>query len=108
MTCFQALFGKLSDIFGRKECLLAAYSVFMAGCLGCGLSRDIIQLCASRAVTGIGAGGINSVISILISDIVPLRERGVWQGYTMMIFAAGMSTGAPLGGLLTDTIGWRW
>lgn len=51
---------------------------------------------------------MNAVVSILMSDIVPLRERGVWQGYINIIFAAGTSTGAPLGGLLADTIGWRW
>ncbi|KAK2594116.1 hypothetical protein QQS21_008171 [Conoideocrella luteorostrata] len=108
LTAFQPLYGKLSDIFGRKECLLFAYAVFGVGCLGCGLARDMAELCISRAVAGIGGGGMNSVVSILISDIVPLRERGVWQGYLNIIFAAGTSTGAPLGGLLADTIGWRW
>ena len=68
----------------------------------------MLELCASRAVAGIGGGGMNSVVSILISDIVPLRDRGVWQGYLNIIFAAGTSTGAPLGGLLADSIGWRW
>ncbi|POR34043.1 Vacuolar membrane amino acid uptake transporter fnx2 [Tolypocladium paradoxum] len=108
LTSFQPLYGKLSDIFGRKECLLFAYAVFALGCVGCGLAQDMVQLCVSRAVTGIGGGGMNAVVSILLSDIVPLRERGVWQGYINIIFAAGTSTGAPLGGLLADSIGWRW
>ncbi|CAI4211814.1 unnamed protein product [Parascedosporium putredinis] len=108
LTSFQPLYGKLSDIFGRKECLLFSYTVFALGCLGCGLARDMTQLCVSRAVAGIGGGGMNSVVSILISDIVPLRDRGVWQGYLNIIFAAGTSTGAPLGGFLADSIGWRW
>ncbi|KND95212.1 Vacuolar membrane amino acid uptake transporter fnx2 [Tolypocladium ophioglossoides CBS 100239] len=107
LTSFQPLYGKLSDIFGRKECLLFAYAVFALGCVGCGLAQDMIQLCVSRAVAGIGGGGMNAVVSILLSDIVPLRERGVWQGYINIIFAAGTSTGAPLGGLLADSIGWR-
>lgn len=68
----------------------------------------MVELCISRAVAGIGGGGMNAVVSILMSDIVPLRERGVWQGYINIIFAAGTSTGAPMGGLLADTIGWRW
>lgn len=67
-----------------------------------------MQLCLARAVAGIGGGGMNSVVSILISDIVPLRDRGLWQGYINIIFATGTSTGAPLGGLLADSIGWRW
>ncbi|KAJ2905605.1 multidrug resistance protein fnx1 (MFS multidrug transporter) [Zalerion maritima] len=102
------LYGKLSDIFGRKECLLFSYLVFGLGCLGCGMAQDIYQICVARAVAGIGGGGMNSVVSILITDIVPLRDRGVWQGYINIIFAAGTSTGAPLGGWLADSIGWRW
>ncbi|OTA91589.1 hypothetical protein M434DRAFT_22346 [Hypoxylon sp. CO27-5] len=108
LTAFQPLYGKVSDIFGRKESLLFAYLVFGLGCLGCGLSKDIIQLCTSRAVAGIGGGGMNAVVTILLTDIVSLRDRGVWQGYINIIFAAGMSSGAPIGGLIADTIGWRW
>ena len=66
------------------------------------------QLVIARTISGIGGGGMNSLVSILLTDIVPLRERGVWQGYLNLIFAAGTSTGAPLGGLLADSIGWRW
>ncbi len=51
---------------------------------------------------------MNSVVSILLTDIVPLRDRGVWQGYLNIIFASGTATGAPLGGLLADSVGWRW
>ncbi|TEA10887.1 Vacuolar membrane amino acid uptake transporter fnx2 [Colletotrichum sidae] len=108
LTIFQPLYGRLSDIFGRKECLLFAYAVFGLGCLGCGLSQDIVQLCIWRAVSGIGGGGVNAVVSILLSDLVPLRERGVYQGYINVIWGTGTSLGAPLGGFLADTIGWRW
>ncbi|KAI3397567.1 hypothetical protein diail_10660 [Diaporthe ilicicola] len=108
LTSCQPLYGKLSDIFGRKECLLFAYVVFGLGCLGCGLAQDITQLIISRAVAGVGGGGMNAVVSILLTDIVPLRERGVWQGYMNIIFGAGTATGAPLGGLLAETLGWRW
>lgn len=51
---------------------------------------------------------MNSVVAILLSDIVPLRDRGIWQGYLNIIFAAGTSTGAPLGGIAADYLGWRW
>lgn len=108
LTSFQPLYGKLSDIFGRKECLLFAYSVFGIGTLGCGLARDIDQLCVARAISGIGGGGMNSVVSILLTDLVPLRERGMWQGYMNVIASVGMSLGAPLGGVLADSVGWRW
>ncbi|KAJ4157991.1 uncharacterized protein LMH87_008538 [Akanthomyces muscarius] len=108
LTSCQPLYGKLSDIFGRKECLLFAYAVFGLGCLGCGLAQSMVQLCVARGVAGVGGGGMTAVVSILVSDIVPLRERGVWQGYINIIFAAGTATGAPLGGILADSIGWRW
>ncbi|KAI7343838.1 hypothetical protein D0862_14046 [Hortaea werneckii] len=108
LTSFQPLYGKLSDIFGRKACALFAYTIFGLGCLACGLSRDMTQLIAARAFAGIGGGGMTTVVSILLSDVVPLRERGKWQGYTNIVYAAGASSGAPLGGILADYIGWRW
>ncbi|KAI8635055.1 major facilitator superfamily domain-containing protein [Xylariaceae sp. FL1651] len=108
LTTFQPLYGKLSDIFGRKDCLLFAYIVFGLGCLGCGLARNIVELCVARAVAGIGGGGMNALVSILVTDLVSLRDRGVWQGYINIVFAIGVSAGAPIGGLLADSIGWRW
>ncbi|KAI0081600.1 member of the major facilitator superfamily [Panus rudis PR-1116 ss-1] len=107
-TSFQPLYGKLSDIFGRKACLLFAYFTFALGCLLCGLSRNITELIAARAFSGIGGGGITTVGSIIMSDVAPLRQRGTWQGFANIVFAAGQAVGAPLGGLLADTIGWRW
>ncbi|KAH7418441.1 putative MFS multidrug transporter [Cadophora sp. MPI-SDFR-AT-0126] len=108
LTSFQPLYGKLSDIFGRKPCLLFAYSIFGLGCLFCGLARNLNELVAARAFAGIGGGGMTTVVSILFSDIIPLRERGTWQGYMNIVYAFGASLGAPLGGVLSDSIGWRW
>lgn len=51
---------------------------------------------------------MTTVVSVLLSDIVPLRKRGTWQGYMNLVYALGASMGAPLGGLLSDSIGWRW
>ncbi|KAL4784568.1 major facilitator superfamily-domain-containing protein [Aspergillus varians] len=108
LTSFQPLYGKLSDIFGRKSCLLFAYAVFGIGCLFCGLAQNIYQLIAARIFQGIGGGGMTTVVSILLSDIIPLRDRGVWQGVINIIYATGSGIGAPLGGVLSDYIGWRW
>ncbi|KAF2196292.1 MFS general substrate transporter [Delitschia confertaspora ATCC 74209] len=108
LSAFQPLYGKLSDIFGRKSCLLFGYIVFGLGCLFCGLARNMTELILARAFAGIGGGGMNTVVSILMSDVVPLRERGTWQGYVNIIFACGSAAGAPLGGLLADSVGWRW
>lgn len=108
LTTFQPLYGKLSDIFGRKPTLLFAYAVFGLGCLLCGVSRTMGELIAARGFAGIGGGGMTTVTSILLSDIIPLRERGTWQGYLNIIFATGAALGAPLGGVFADDIGWRW
>ncbi|KAF7321996.1 Vacuolar membrane amino acid uptake transporter fnx2 [Mycena kentingensis (nom. inval.)] len=108
LTSFQPLYGKMSDIFGRKACLLFAYTVFAVGTLCCGLARTMPQLILARGLTGIGGGGMSTVVSIIMSDIVPLRSRGTWQGILNVIYASGSATGAPLGGFLSDSIGWRW
>ena len=108
LTSFQPLYGKLSDIFGRKICLLYGYAIFGTGCLFCGLSQNINQLIAARVWQGIGGGGMTTVVSILLSDVVPLKDRGMWQGVINIIYASGAGVGAPLGGFLSDTIGWRW
>jgi MFS family permease len=81
LTAFQPVYGKLSDIFGRKQCLLFAYTVFGIGSFCCGLAKNMSQLIAARAFAGIGGGGMTTVVSILLSDVVTLRERGTWQGY---------------------------
>ncbi|KAL8650135.1 MAG: hypothetical protein Q9226_005276 [Calogaya cf. arnoldii] len=108
ISAFQPLYGKLSDIYGRKPALLVGYAIFGIGCLFCGLARNINELIAARAFAGIGGGGMSTVVSILMSDIVPLRERGTWQGIINIVFAAGAGCGAPLGGILADLFSWRW
>ncbi|KAI1821353.1 major facilitator superfamily domain-containing protein [Xylaria intraflava] len=108
LTTSQPLYGKLSDMFGRKACLLSSYAIFALGCLGCGLARNILELCVARAIAGLGGGGMNALVSILVTDLVSLRDRGLWQGYINIIYSLGTSTGGPIGGLFADSIGWRW
>ncbi|CAI6335953.1 unnamed protein product [Periconia digitata] len=108
LAAFQPLYGKLCDIFGRKSCLLFAYFIFGLGSSLCGLARNMGELIAARAFAGLGGSGMTVCTSILLSDIVSLRDRGSWQGYVNIIYAMGSATGAPLGGFLADSIGWRW
>ena len=65
------------------------------------------QLIAARALAGIGGGGFDTLASIVLSDIIPLRQRGVWQGYRNVVYAAGLAVGTLMGGLCADSIGWR-
>nr|ANC28057.1 major facilitator superfamily [Polyporus umbellatus] len=108
LTSFQPLYGKLSDIFGRKSCLLFAYSVFALGCLCCGLARNMTELITARALAGVGGGGISTMTSIIMSDVAMLRQRGMLQGVVNIAWAIGQATGAPLGGIMADGVGWRW
>lgn len=108
LTSCQPLYGKLSDIFGRKACLIFAYTIFGLGGLFCGLAQTMEQLVVARLFQGIGGGGMTVVVSILFSDIVPLKERGLWQGIINIISATGALCGAPIGGFCADYIGWRW
>lgn len=108
MTASQPLYGKLSDVFGRKPCLLFAYTMFGVGSLGCGLTKSMGGLIAARAIQGIGGGGMMIIVTVLLSDFIPLRERGTYQGYLNLIGAIGSTSGGPVGGLFVQSIGWRW
>ncbi|KAI9317637.1 major facilitator superfamily domain-containing protein [Dichotomocladium elegans] len=107
-TALQPLYGRISDVFGRKSALQFATVVFFIGSLMCGMSTNLWALVISRAVAGIGGGGINTLTSVITSDLVPMRERGKYQGYGNMAFGVGSVLGGPLGGFITDTIGWRF
>ena len=88
--------------------LLFTYATFGIGCLFCGLARNLTELVMARGFAGIGGGGLITVVAILMSDVATLRERGTWQGYLNIVFATGAAFGASAGGILADSIGWRW
>ncbi|KAK3079316.1 hypothetical protein LTS18_005161, partial [Coniosporium uncinatum] len=78
-TAFQPLYGRFSDIFGRRACFFTATVTFMIGCLGCGLSHDVVLVNLMRALTGIGGGGLMTCATIINSDMIPFRRRGMYQ-----------------------------
>jgi Na+/melibiose symporter-like transporter len=84
-TAFQLINGRLSDIFGRKNLLLMSLILMALGDLGCGFAKTDIQLFVLRAVAGIGGGGINSLVMIIVSDITTLQNRGKYQGRESLI-----------------------
>ncbi|GKZ69924.1 hypothetical protein AnigIFM50267_005159 [Aspergillus niger] len=108
----QPMYGKLSDIYGRKPLLLWAYVFFGVGCIiSCfpsGIGRDMATVILGRAISGIGGAGTMAMGSIIITDIVPRRDVAHWRAYINIAMTLGRSAGGPIGGWLTDTIGWRW
>jgi MFS family permease len=107
-TAFQPLYGKTSDILGRKTLLLLAQGVFTLGIFLSALAVNVQTLAIARAVSGIGGAGILALASIIISDIVPLSQRSVFIGYGTIISSTSQMLGGPIGGLCIVTIGWRW
>jgi EmrB/QacA subfamily drug resistance transporter len=113
-TISTPLYGKLSDIYGRRPFFLFAIAVFVVGSMLCGLSQNMYELAAFRAIQGIGAGGLMSLALAIIGDIVPPRERARYQGYFLAVFGTASVIGPILGGFFAgqDQIlwvaGWRW
>ncbi|KIK92283.1 hypothetical protein PAXRUDRAFT_147666 [Paxillus rubicundulus Ve08.2h10] len=107
-TGFQPLYGRFSDIFGRKAALCLAMGVYMIGSLLSGFSRSTIELIIFRGFAGAGGGGIQSMAQIIVSDIVSLRDRGKYQGIIAGAIALGYAIGPPVGGALSEKVSWRW
>ncbi len=107
-TLSTPLYGKISDLHGRKTIFQIAIVIFLIGSALSGLSRNMDQLIAFRAVQGLGGGGLMALAMAIVGDIVSPRERGRYQGYFGGVFALA-SIGGPLaGGFLTDHLTWRW
>jgi len=108
------LYGKISDLYGRRVVFQFAIVTFLIGSLLAGLSQNMTQLIATRALQGLGAGGLMALTFVIIGDIVPPRERGRYQGYFGAVWGLSSVAGPLLGGFFSDhhTIlgitGWRW
>lgn len=107
-TMTTPLYGKLSDIYGRKPAFFVSIAIFLAGSALCGLSQNMIELIVFRAVQGLGAGGLITLSQTVIGDLVSPRERGRYQGLFSAVFAACSVAGPLLGGVITDALSWRW
>ena len=107
-AAFQPLSGKLTDIFGRRAGLAFATIFFAGGTLICGLAGEGWVMILGRVVAGTGGGCLNTISTFVASDLVPLRKRGVWQGFGNIVYGSGMGLGGVFGGFINDTIGWRY
>ena len=107
-TVTTPLYGKLSDLYGRRPLFIAAIFVFLAGSALCGMAQSMTQLIVFRGVQGLGAGGLISLAQAAIGDLVSPRERGRYQGLFTGVFAICSVAGPLLGGYLTDALSWRW
>ncbi|MCT9930143.1 MFS transporter [Planotetraspora sp. A-T 1434] len=107
-TAATPLWGKISDLYGRRIIFQAAIGIFLVGSCLAGLSQDIGQLIAFRAVQGLGGGGLMALAFSIIGDVIPPRERGRYQGYFGAVWGVSSVAGPLLGGFFTDGPGWRW
>ena len=113
-TIATPLYGKLSDIYGRKPFFIAAITIFVIGSALCTFSTSMYMLAGFRAVQGIGAGGLFSLALAIVGDIVPPRQRAKYQGYFLAVFGTASVLGPVIGGFFAGTssilgiAGWRW
>jgi EmrB/QacA subfamily drug resistance transporter len=107
-TMTTPLYGKLSDVFGRKPAFFVSILTFLAGSVLCGLSRSMTELIVFRAVQGLGAGGLITLSQTVVGDLVSPRDRGRYQGLFASVFAACSVAGPLLGGLITQALSWHW
>ncbi|MBV9819695.1 MAG: MFS transporter [Solirubrobacterales bacterium] len=107
-TIIVAVAGKLGDLFGRKRVFQVSVVVFVAGSALSGAAQNMEWLIAARAIQGLGAGGLTVTATALIGDVIPLRERGTYQGALGAVFGVTTVIGPLLGGFFTDDLTWRW
>ncbi|TDZ28132.1 Efflux pump FUS6 [Colletotrichum spinosum] len=104
----QPLYGQVADIWGRRWPMLASVVIFAAGSAVCGAANDAATLIGGRAVQGLGAAGINTLVEIILCDLLPLRERGQFMGLLFLFIVVGSVLGPFLGGLIVERTSWRW
>lgn len=107
MCVVAPVYSRLNDVFGRKNALVCAVTLFLLGTSLCAIAPSMFTLILARAVAGLGGGGIQTCFAVILGDLVPLRKRASYQALAQVSWSLGNATGGPLGGLLGDLLGWR-
>src|SRR3954465_9043537 len=107
-TITGPLYGKFGDLYGRKITLQVAIVIFLIGSALCGISQNMPELIAFRALQGLGAGGLIVTTIAVVGDIIPPRDRGRYQGVFGAVFGVSTVIGPLLGGFFVDNLSWRW
>ncbi|MCJ1385149.1 hypothetical protein MMC17_008268 [Xylographa soralifera] len=107
-TVWQPNFVTLSDLFGRRPMLIIALTFFTAGSILCAVSQNFTEMLVGRSIQGAGAGGILALTEAIITDLIPLRERGNYFALISIVWALGSVAGPLVGGVLADVGAWRW
>src|SRR5690606_9610536 len=102
------LYGKLSDLYGRRKLYVVAMALFLAGSILCGTANSMTSLIFARALQGIGAGGIMPLAFILIGEMFSLEQRAKMQGFFSGVWGVSSILGPLLGGFLVDKLTWHW
>ncbi|PWY85554.1 multidrug resistance protein Fnx1 [Aspergillus eucalypticola CBS 122712] len=107
-TAFQPLYGQSANIFGRRSLIILSVVLFAIGSAVSGSARSTNVLIVGRTTQGVGGGGINVLVDIIVSDLIPLRERPKYMGIIFSVFAVALSLGPVIGGIMTQRVTWRW
>lgn len=108
MTVTSPIWSKLSDLFDKKMLVQISGVIFLLGALAAGFAQNVPQLLVARGLQGIGVGGLMALAQAIMGSIIPPRERGRYTGYMASVMAVATVSGPLLGGLLVDSVGWRW